>query len=189
MYTSRVVTAHRPSSRSLLRESICYHECMDVETLERETRAADAAARSARARLVTAVRQASASGMSQREIAAHSNRSQPEIRRLLKFHGTTPNGRRLRANRDTLVALLAASGLHNVRVFGSTARDADRPDSDIDLLVSADAPLGLFAQAQVGARGVRTTRPARRPRVRRCDPPRPARADHERRGATVSRTQ
>jgi uncharacterized protein len=98
---------------------------------------------------VAAVRQAYASGMSQREIAAHSNRSQPEIRRLLKFHGTTPNGRRLRANHNALIALLAASGLHNVRVFGSTARGADRQDSDIDLLVSADAPLGLFAQAQV----------------------------------------
>jgi predicted nucleotidyltransferase len=122
---------------------------MDVVTLERETREADAAIREARARLVAAVRSAHASGLSQREIAAHSNRSQPEIRRLLKFHGTSPHGRRLRAHRDTLVALLAASGLHNVRVFGSTARGTDHQDSDIDLLVSADTPLGLFAQAQI----------------------------------------
>ena len=122
---------------------------VDVETLERETREADAAARAARGRLVAAVRRAYASGMSQREIAAHSNRSQPEIRRLLKFHGTTPNGRRLRANRDALVALLATDSLRSVRVFGSTARGTDHEGSDIDLLVSADVPLGLFALAQV----------------------------------------
>ena len=67
---------------------------VDVETLERETREADAAARAARGRLVAAVRRAYASGMSQREITDHEG-------------------------------------------------------SDIDLLVSADVPLGLFALAQV----------------------------------------
>jgi len=85
--------------------------------------------------------------MSQREIAAHSNRSQPEIRRLLQFHGTSPHARRLRARRDELVGLLAAHGLRNVRVFGSTASGRDTEDSDIDLLVTAEAPLGLLAQA------------------------------------------
>ena len=118
---------------------------VDVETLERETREADAAARAARGRLVAAVRRAYASGMSQREIAAHSNRSQPEIRRLLKFHGTTPNGRRLRANRDALVALLATDSLRSVRVFGSTARGTDHEGSDILAQVeqAASALLGV----------------------------------------------
>lgn len=122
---------------------------VDVAELEQETREADAAMRAARARFVAAVRRARASGMSQREIAAHSNRSQPEIRRLLQFHGTSPHARMLRARRDELVGLLAAHGLTNVRVFGSTASGHDTEDSDIDLLVTAEAPLGLLAQARV----------------------------------------
>ena len=121
---------------------------VDVAELERETREADAEMRAARARFVAAVRRARASGMTQREIAAHSNRSQPEIRRLLQFHGTSPHARRLRARRDELVGLLAAHGLRNVRVFGSTASGRDTEDSDIDLLVTAEAPLGLLAQAR-----------------------------------------
>lgn len=82
-----------------------------------------------------------------REVRAGS--TPPEIGRLLKFHGTSPNGRQLRTNRDALIALLAAYRLGNVRVFGSTARETDREGSDIDLLVTAEADLGLLSQAQV----------------------------------------
>lgn len=124
---------------------------MDVAELEREAREADAEMQRGRARLVAAVRRAQASGMSQRQIAAHSNRSQPEIARLLRFHGTSPHGRVLRAKREALLAALAEHGIGNVRVFGSTARGTDRPDSDVDLLVVATEPIGLLTQARIQA--------------------------------------
>ena len=122
---------------------------MDVAELERETREAEAEMTRGRARFVAAVRRAYASGMSQRQIAAHCKRSQPEIGRLLKFHGTSPHGRALRARREALLAALASHGISNVRVFGSTARGTDRADSDIDLLVTAAEPLGLLVQSRI----------------------------------------
>ena len=50
-------------------------------------------------------------------------------------------GRRVRRHRKDLVAVAAAHGVSNLRVFGSVARGEDRPDSDVDLL--ADFPPGL----------------------------------------------
>lgn len=38
---------------------------------------------------------------------------------------------------------LASRGIARVRLFGSHARDAARPDSDVDLIVDLDKPLGL----------------------------------------------
>lgn len=38
---------------------------------------------------------------------------------------------------------LASRGVKRVRLFGSHARDAARPDSDVDLIVDLDKPLGL----------------------------------------------
>lgn len=38
---------------------------------------------------------------------------------------------------------LAEQGVVNVRLFGSFARDEAGPDSDVDLLVDVDRPLGL----------------------------------------------
>ncbi len=35
--------------------------------------------------------------------------------------------------------------MHSLSVFGSVARDEARPDSDVDLLVEFDRPIGLFA--------------------------------------------
>lgn len=122
---------------------------MDVVELERETRAADEAARRARARLVSAVRSAYASGMSQREIAAHSGRSQAEVNRLLRFHGTSPRARRLRERRGGLVELLSGAGMTNARVFGSVATGRDHEGSDVDLLVTATEPMGLLALSRV----------------------------------------
>lgn len=52
---------------------------------------------------------------------------------------------RLGRNRQALIDLAAAHGLTNVRVFGSVARAADQPDSDVDLLVTAAPGTGLFA--------------------------------------------
>jgi predicted nucleotidyltransferase/DNA-binding XRE family transcriptional regulator len=52
-----------------------------------------------------------------------------------------PVGRRVRRHRRDLIAVAAAHGITNLRVFGSVARGEDRPDSDVDLL--ADLPPGL----------------------------------------------
>lgn len=38
-------------------------------------------------------------------------------------------------------------GLSNVRIFGSTARGTDRPGSDLDLLVTRHAGVGLLTIA------------------------------------------
>jgi len=42
----------------------------------------------------------------------------------------------LSLHRDKVLAIAAARGASNVRVFGSAARHTDREDSDLDLLVS-----------------------------------------------------
>lgn len=119
--------------------------------LERVTGEADELMRVARSRFVAAVRAASAAGMSQREIALHSSRSQAEINRLLRFHGTGPLARRLRERRRAVEDVLASQGAETVRVFGSVARGTEDQDSDIDLLVTATRPLGLLARAGLEA--------------------------------------
>jgi predicted nucleotidyltransferase/uncharacterized protein with HEPN domain/DNA-binding XRE family transcriptional regulator len=57
----------------------------------------------------------------------------------------TPLGRRLRQRRRAVLACAARHGASNVRVFGSTARGEDRPDSDVDLVVDLDKGIGLFS--------------------------------------------
>ena len=42
----------------------------------------------------------------------------------------------LSLHRDRILAIAAARGASNVRVFGSAARRTDREDSDLDLLVN-----------------------------------------------------
>lgn len=59
--------------------------------------------------------------------------------RLARLSG--PVGRRVRHLRADLVAVAAAHGVMNLRVFGSVARGEDRPGSDVDLL--ADLPGGM----------------------------------------------
>ena len=56
----------------------------------------------------------------------------------------TPLGRRLRRHRRALLDAVAAVGGRNLRVFGSVARGADDPTSDVDLLVDLPADTGLF---------------------------------------------
>ncbi len=98
----------------------------------------------ARAELVRAVRKAAAQGMTQTEIARHIGRSQPEISRLLRFHGTSPLARNLRQNAGQIRHLIAEAGGTRVRVFGSVATAQDRPDSDVDLLFVMKQPLSLM---------------------------------------------
>lgn len=60
----------------------------------------------------------------------------------------------LRQKRSQILELVARHGADNVRIFGSVARSEDRPDSDIDMLVSpgpntsAWFPAGLVLDLQ-----------------------------------------
>lgn len=54
----------------------------------------------------------------------------------------------LAAHRDRILAIAAAHGASNVRVFGSALHGEDRPDSDLDLLI--DTPPGTSLLKIVG---------------------------------------
>lgn len=115
-----------------------------TKSLAAVARETDEAVRQARGRLVAAVRKASREGMSQKEIARQIGRSQPEVSRLLRFHGTTPLARRLRASRREVIDTVEAAGGSNVRVFGSVATGREHEGSDVDLLFHMDQPFGLM---------------------------------------------
>lgn len=119
-----------------------------VSGLAQAAREADALVTRGRAQLVRAVRQAARAGMTQTQIADAIGRSQPEVSRLLHFHGRSPLARRLRTHAPEIRRLVAVSGGRNVRVFGSVATGTDRKGSDIDLLFTMDNPLSLM---QLGA--------------------------------------
>jgi len=55
---------------------------------------------------------------------------------------------RLASHRAELTAL----GVKSLALFGSVARDEASPDSDVDLLVTFDRPVGLFHFARVRRR-------------------------------------
>ena len=133
----------RMVSPSLDLYSSCYDVIM-VSTLAKVARESDAAVRHARDALVRAVRDAAASGMTQAQIAEQIGRSQPEVSRLLRFHGTTPLARRLRTARPQILRLLHDAGGEQVRVFGSVARGDDVEGSDVDLLFVMRRPLSLM---------------------------------------------
>jgi hypothetical protein len=67
-----------------------------VVDLAAVARRSDEAVHDARAELVQAVREASRQGLTQAQIAQLIGRSQPEVSRLLRFHGRGPLARRLR---------------------------------------------------------------------------------------------
>jgi predicted nucleotidyltransferase len=116
-----------------------------VETdLAAVARRSDEAVQRARAELVNAVREASRQGLSQATIAQLIGRSQPEVSRLLRFHGRGPLARRLRRNAREVRELIAQAGGSNVRVFGSVATGTEGAESDIDLLFDMGTPLGLM---------------------------------------------
>ena len=117
-------------------------------SLAEAARRADQLIAQGRGELVRAVRQASAAGMTQTQIAAEIGRSQPEVSRLLRFHGTSPLGRRLRQHAGEVKGLVAAAGGRDVRVFGSVATGQDHEGSDVDLLFTMARPLSLM---QLGA--------------------------------------
>jgi predicted nucleotidyltransferase len=86
--------------------------------------------------------------MSQSQIASEIGRSQPEVSRLLHFHGTSPLARRLRKHAGEIRRIIANAGGSNVRVFGSVATGLDHDGSDIDLVFTMGTPLSLM---QLGA--------------------------------------
>lgn len=111
-------------------------------------RRSDEAIARARADLVFAVRQAANEGMTQAQIAAEIGRSQPEVSRLLHFHGTSKLSLKLRRHAAEVRRIVADAGGSHVRVFGSVATGQDCEGSDIDLLFSMGTPLSLM---QLGA--------------------------------------
>lgn len=50
----------------------------------------------------------------------------------------------LAAKRDEVLAIAAAHGASNLRVFGSVAKGLDTEDSDLDLLVDIRPDISLF---------------------------------------------
>jgi len=122
---------------------MCYIESM-ATTLAEVARHCDEITLRARAELVRAVREASAQGMTQSQIAQGIGRSQPEVSRLLRFHGTSPLARNVRRNADQIRQLVADAGGTRVRVFGSVAAGEDQPGSDVDLLFVMNKPLSLM---------------------------------------------
>lgn len=116
---------------------------MTTELVE-VARHADEVMAQARSELVRAVRRAAAQGMTQSEIARQIGRSQPEVSRLLRFHGTSPLARNLRRNADQIRQLVGKVGGSQVRVFGSVAVGEDQPGSDVDLLFTMTKPLSLM---------------------------------------------
>ena len=57
--------------------------------------------------------------------------------------------------RQAIIDAAQAVGARNVRVFGSVARGEERPESDIDFLVTLDAGRTLMDLARLGnARGI-----------------------------------
>jgi uncharacterized protein len=61
----------------------------------------------------------------------------------------TARGQAVQRHRRHLREAAARHGASNLRLFGSTARGEDRPDSDIDLLVHLDRPVGLIGLARL----------------------------------------
>lgn len=61
----------------------------------------------------------------------------------------TARGQAIERSRHRIREVAAEHGAGNLRLFGSTARGEDRPDSDIDLLVHLDQGVGLIGLARL----------------------------------------
>lgn len=71
------------------------------------------------------------------------------LRVLVEPAPLTARGLAVRHNRRRIREVATRHGASNVRLFGSTARGEDGPDSDIDLLVHLDRPVGLLGLARL----------------------------------------
>lgn len=56
----------------------------------------------------------------------------------------------LRSQRQDILRIAANHGARNIRVFGSAARDEDRLDSDLDLLVEMESGRSLLDLVALG---------------------------------------
>lgn len=95
------------------------------------------------------------SGVAQPNIAAYEagrRRPSPEMLARLRRAARPLPHELLQEHREELIALAAEYGLTNVRIFGSSQRGDDGPDSDIDLLVSVPPNTGLLTIAAFGRR-------------------------------------
>jgi uncharacterized protein len=113
--------------------------------LRDEARVADELHERSRQMLVGAARAGASAGLTQRQISEAIGRSQPEVSRLLRFHGRTALSRALEQNRAAVINAAAKVGAKNVRVFGSVSRGDDTAESDIDLLVDLSVDTSLFS--------------------------------------------
>jgi hypothetical protein len=88
--------------------------------------------------------------MLQRLVSATRCSLEVKVRRPLRGLGALrgPLGQRLRQHRHEAIRLAGAHGLRSLRVFGSVARGEERPESDIDLLVTVDPGTSLLALAR-----------------------------------------
>jgi predicted nucleotidyltransferase len=120
-----------------------------LNNLREESRAADELHARSRRMLVDAARAGAAAGLTQRQISQAIGRSQPEVSRILRFHGSTALGRALERNRAAILSAAEAAGAHNVRVFGSVSRGEDASGSDIDLLVDLAGDVTLFGLSRL----------------------------------------
>jgi predicted nucleotidyltransferase len=120
------------------------------QSLARVAAEADRLRAKAGAMLREAVGQAAEQGLTQRQIADATGRSQPEVSRLLRayrdrrFRPSSPLGRVLARHRDEIIALARAHHVTDVRVFGSVVRGEEGATSDIDLLVDLAPGADLF---------------------------------------------
>lgn len=109
----------------------------------------------ARLRRLLALRAMTATGSSQRDIAAALGISQPAVSQQLKASrdllGVHPETL-VAAAAPVLVAVARARGFERLAVFGSVARRQARLDSDIDLLV--DAPRGAAIKDLLNLRDI-----------------------------------
>jgi uncharacterized protein len=126
-----------------MKYSKCYISLMSSSLADVAHRSDEMIAQ-ARGELVRAVREAAAAGLTQGQIALEIGRSQPEVSRLLRFHGTSPLARRLRANAGAVRRIIVDAGGRHVRVFGSVATGRDGEGSDVDLLFTPRRPLSLM---------------------------------------------
>lgn len=101
-------------------------------------------------RLRTAVGEAAALGLTQRQIAQATGRSQPEVSRLIRayrdrsFQPSSRLGQLLSQHREEVVARARAHRVSHIRVFGSVVRGTDDETSDIDLLVDLEPGADLL---------------------------------------------
>jgi predicted nucleotidyltransferase len=112
-----------------------------------EYRAARHAEEIARLRRALALRAMTATGMSQREIAAVLNISQPAVSQQMKAArdlAAVPPDTLVEAAAPVLKRLAEEAGYADLAVFGSVARGEAGPDSDIDLLVQAPEGTSSF---------------------------------------------